>query len=107
MNDELMIEKIVYISHNKDSFQIFYSFGKNCENVCSYYTLLKSLGENFVRVNDNTIMNFEYVSKCTDKKATAITGETFMISPKYQKAATNRFFKIKLEKFNTGDQSAK
>ncbi len=107
MNSDLMIDRIVYITHTEDSFEIFYAFGKSCMNICSYYTLLKALGENFVRVNESTIINFEFVSKCTDKKVETITGDAFCVSPKYKKTATNTFFKIKLENFNKNIQSVK
>ena len=103
MTGELMIDKIMYISHNDDSFKIYYTFGKCYENVCSYYMLLKSLGDNFLRINENTIVNFEFITKCTEKKITVINGTSFDVSPKYQKPATNKFFKMKLEKFNTGE----
>ena len=102
MNSDLMIDKITYIFHTEDNFKIFYSFGKSYENICSYYTLLKSLGDKFIRINDSVIVNFEYVKKCTDKKVTIITGDTFDVSPKYQKNATNVFFKMRLEKFISG-----
>ncbi len=107
MNSDLMIDKIVYITHTEDSFEIFYVFGKSCTDICSYYTLLKALDENFVRVNESTIINFEFVSKCTDKKIETITGDAFCVSPKYQKTATNTFFKIKLEKFSQNTQTIK
>ncbi len=104
MTSELMIEKIVYITHSEDNFEIFYSFGKKCENICSYYTLIKNLGENFVRINDSTVVNFEFVSRLTDEKAVTVTGEAFCVSPKYHKTATNTFFRIKLENFNKNQQ---
>ena len=102
MNSDLMIDKIMYITHNEDSFKIHYTFEKCYENICSYYTLIKSLGDNFLRINDTTIINFEYITKCTEKKITVINGATFDVSPKYQKNATNKFFKMKLEKFTAG-----
>jgi len=104
VKDKLMIDKILYITHSEDSFEIFYSFGKSCENICSYYTLLKSLDENFIRVNDSTIVNFNFVSKCTEKNVVVITGNSFCVSPKYQKNATNTFFKIKFKSFISKQQ---
>ena len=107
MNSELMIDRIVYITHTEDSFEVFYSFGKSYKNLCSYYTLLKALSDNFVRVNESTIINFEFVSKCNDEKIETITGDSFYVSQKYQKSVTNTFFKIKLENFNNNLQTAK
>lgn len=101
MAEELMIDKILYITHNTESVKLYYIFGKCYENVCSYYALLKLLGENFVRINDNTIINFNYVSKCNDKNVTMIENTTLEIEPKYEKTVVNLFFKSKLEKFNS------
>lgn len=101
MDEELMIDKILYIYHSAETLKLYYVFGKCYENVCSYYALLKMLGENFVRINDNTIINFNYVSKCNSKNVTMIENTTLEIEPKYEKTVVNLFFKTRLERFNS------
>lgn len=101
MEEEIMIDNILYIFHDALSLKVFYVDGKHTENVCSYYALLKSLSEDFMRINANTIVNFNYVKRCNDEAVTMTDNNVLKIDPKYKKTVVNRFFKARFEKFNS------
>lgn len=103
MEEEIIIDNIIYIFHDSLTLKVTYANGKCAENVCSYYALLKILDENFMRINANTIINFNYVKRCNDKTVTMDDNTVLKIEPKYEKTVVNRFFKARFEKFNSGN----
>lgn len=104
MEEEIIFDNILYIFHDALSLRIYYINGKHTENVCSYYALLKALDDNFVRINANTIVNFDCVKRCNDEVVTMTDGTVLKIDPKYKKTVVNRFFKARFEKFNSGEK---
>ena len=99
MNADFSIDSVVYISHDNKGVTLNMSDGTSFSDNITYYHVIRMLGEKFVRVNKNTIVNLEYVVRMLEDTVFMVNDYKFNIDSEYSKNATNAFYKMKLENF--------
>ena len=99
MAEDFSVDNVVCITHDNKSVSLFLADGKRLDNTVTYYHIIRIIGDKFVRVNKNIIVNLAYAVKIDEKFIYMANDNKFNIDSEYLKNATNEFYKLKLENF--------
>ena len=98
---EVSAEDIVAIIHDTKNVRLVMSYGKYIDNDISYYSALRMINGNFVRINKNTIVNLQYASRIEKGTLYLANDDSYEIDAEHLKDTTNVFYRLRLEKFRS------
>ena len=96
---EVLPDDIVSVVHSEKDVTVIMSNGKRFFNEMSYYSALRIMDENFLRINKSTIVNLTYVTRINKNILYMANDENYEIEKEYLNDTMNLFYKLKLRKF--------
>ena len=99
MTAEVLADEVVAIIHDAKNTTVVLNNGKHLLNEISYYSALRIIDENFVRVSKSAIVNLLYATRIDKNTLYMANDESYEIEKEHQKDVINLFYRLKLEKF--------